>query len=265
MHNALYICSKLYRMKILLSPAKKIDLAKRVQTKETSTPKLMSEASYLAKKLKGLSAKKIGDMMKLSPELADLNYERYQSWSEEVKLSDDTARAIEAFDGEVYRGFDALSLNEKELKLAQDKVRILSGLYGILRPLDVIHPYRLEMGTKWAVTSAKKNLYAYWGDKVIDQLNAEESELIVNLASTEYFKVLPKKKLKTRVITPVFKEFKNGEYKVVMVYAKKARGMMARYIVENNTQEAEMIKGFDTDGYGFDANLSSENEWVFTR
>lgn len=252
-------------MKILLSPAKKIDLAKRVQTKETSTPKLMSEASYLAKKLKGLSAKKIGDMMKLSPELADLNYERYQSWSEEVKLSDDTARAIEAFDGEVYRGFDALSLNEKELKLAQDKVRILSGLYGILRPLDVIHPYRLEMGTKWAVTSAKKNLYAYWGDKVIDQLNAEESELIVNLASTEYFKVLPKKKLKTRVITPVFKEFKNGEYKVVMVYAKKARGMMARYIVQNNIEEAEMIKGFDTDGYGFDANLSKADEWVFTR
>lgn len=265
MRNALYICSKLNRMKVLLSPAKKIDLAKRVQTKETSAPILMSEASYLAKKLKGLSAKKIGDMMKLSSELADLNYERYQSWSDSAKLGDDTARAIEAFDGEVYRGFDALSLNEKELQTAQDKVRILTGLYGILRPLDVIHPYRLEMGTKWAVTPAKKNLYAYWGDTVIDQLNAEESELIVNLASTEYFKVLSKKKLKTRVITPVFKEFKNGEYKVVMVYAKKARGMMARYIVQHNINDPELIKGFDTDGYGFDANLSKGDEWVFTR
>ena len=265
MRNALYICSKLKRMKVLLSPAKKIDLAKRVQTKETSTPILISEASYLAKKLKGLSAKKIGDMMKLSPELADLNYERYQSWSDSAKLGDDTARAIEAFEGEVYRGFDALSRNEKELQTAQEKVRILSGLYGILHPLDVIHPYRLEMGTKWAVTPAKKNLYAYWGDTVIDQLNAEESELIVNLASSEYFKVLPKKKLKTRVITPIFKEFKNGEYKVVMVYAKKARGMMARYIVQHNINDQELIKGFDTDGYGFDANLSKGDEWVFTR
>ena len=144
-------------------------------------------------------------------------------------------------------------------------MRILSGLYGILKPLDVLYPYRLEMGTKWAVTPSKKNLYQFWGDKLANELNKEEQEIIVNVASTEYFKAVNPKKLKARVITPVFKEFKNGSYQVVMVYAKHARGAMARFVVQHNISDPEELKLFNTDGYQYDDNLSTENEWVFTR
>jgi cytoplasmic iron level regulating protein YaaA (DUF328/UPF0246 family) len=252
-------------MKVLLSPAKKIDMNKEIQTTETTVPELLNDAESLMKKMKKFSSKKIGTMMHLSTDLSDLNYERNQNWKPITEKDSDSTHAIAAFDGEVYRGFDATSLSKEQLTIAQDKVRILSGLYGILKPLDVIYPYRLEMGTKWAVTPAKKNLYQFWGKRIGDLINSEEEDVIVNCASTEYFKATNTKELKARIITPVFKDLKNGEYKTIMVFAKKARGAMARFIVDNNIQDPEMVKGFDWEGYGYDANLSSENEWVFTR
>ena len=253
-------------MKVLLSPAKAIDITKKVTTKKKTEPQFLNEAETLVKKLSKMSSKKIGTMMKLSKDLSDLNHERYQNWQNSTELSDETAHAIAAFNGEVYRGFDATTLSEKQLDVAQDKVRVLSGLYGVLKPLDVIYPYRLEMGTKWSVTPAKKNLYQFWGKRLAENINAEnEDGVIVNLASTEYFKALDKKTLKGRIITPVFKDLKNGEYKMIMVFAKKARGMMARFIVENNINDPEDLKAFDMGGYRFDANMSTEDEWVFTR
>lgn len=252
-------------MKVLLSPAKAIDINGKVQTTEYSKPVFLKEAEGLVKKLKGMSPKKLKGLMHISEDLAELNYQRYQSWEPKVDLNADRTQAIAAFNGEAYRGFDASSLTEKELKVAQEKVRVLSGLYGVLKPLDAFSPYRLEMGTNWAVTPAKKNLYQFWGDKLTKELNDEEKDVIVNVASNEYFKATNPKKLKARVITPVFKEFKNGEYKVVMVYAKHARGAMARYIVKNNIEDPEQIKLFDTDGYHYDDNLSKGDEWVFTR
>ena len=253
-------------MKVLLSPAKALDFRKQLATNISTAPDFIDEAAYLAHKLSKVSGKKLGSMMHLSKDLCDLNHQRYLDWKPETSFNGENGQAIAVFNGEAYRGFDALTLTEEQLIVAQDKVRILSGLYGILKPLDVIYPYRLEMGTKWAVTPSKTNLYKYWGKSIAEKLNTEnKDELIINVASNEYFKVLDKKTLKGRVITPVFKDFKNGEYKTIMVFAKKARGMMARYIVVNNLQNAEDIKGFDSDGYRFDQNLSSDNEWVFTR
>jgi cytoplasmic iron level regulating protein YaaA (DUF328/UPF0246 family) len=252
-------------MKVLLSPAKAIDMSKKLATQEVCEPIFLKEAEALMGKLRKFSAAKIGEMMHLSKDLADLNYERNQSWEPSIALSEETGHALAIFNGEVYRGFDATTLDEKGIASAQDKVRILSGLYGMLRPLDVVRPYRLEMGTTWAVTAAKKNLYQFWGSKICDALNAEESEVIVNCASAEYFKAAQLKNVKARVITPVFKDFKNGTYKTIMVYAKQARGAMARYIVDHNITDPEEIKGFDTGGYHYDDNLSDGDVWVFTR
>lgn len=252
-------------MKVLLSPAKAIDMSKRLNSSEVCTPVFMSEAESLMKKMSKFSANKIGKMMHLSTDLSQLNYDRNQNWNTETDLTEETGHAIAAFNGEAYRGFDALTLDAAGLQIANDKVRILSGLYGILKPLDVIHPYRLEMGTKWEVTPTKKNLYQFWGDKISNALAEEEEEVIVNCASAEYFKAAKLKSLKARIITPVFKDLKNGDYKVIMVYAKQSRGAMARFIVDNNINDPEEIKAFDVGGYRYDENLSSENEWVFTR
>jgi len=253
-------------MKILLSPAKAMDMSKTLKSTLTSSPVFLSEAESLIGKLKKLSSKKIGEMMHLSEDLSDLNHQRYQEWTISTELNGNNIQVSAGFDGEVYRGLDTPSMNAKELEIAQDKVRILSGVYGVLKPLDVIYPYRLEMGTKWTVTPAKKNLYQFWGSKIAEQLNSEnESGITINLASTEYFKAVDKKTLKGRVITPTFKEFKNGDYKVIMVFAKRARGSMARYIVQNNISDPEQIKLFDTDGYSFDVNQSTEDDWVFVR
>ena len=253
-------------MKVLLSPAKAIDLTKTLNTSDYSTPIFMDEAASLIKKMSKFSAKKIGEMMHLSKELADLNHQRYADWKTITEKNQDNAPVSAAFNGEVYRGLDASSMNPHQLEIAQDKVRILSGVYGILKPLDVIYPYRLEMGTKWAVTPTKSNLYKFWGTKIAESINEEnEDGIVVNLASTEYFKAVDKKTLKGRVITPTFKEFKNGDYKVIMVFAKRARGSMARYIVDNNISDPEQIKLFDTDGYSFNVNMSAEDDWVFTR
>lgn len=253
-------------MKVLLSPAKALDMDKQLATTETSTPIFLDKSEALVKKLSKFSSSKIGKMMHLSKELSDLNQERYQSWEPEVELNGKNAHAIAAFNGEVYRGFDVTTLSNEKLKEAQDTIRILSGLYGVLKPLDVIYPYRLEMGTKWAVTPKTTSLYKYWGTKIAEALNEEnEDGLIVNLASTEYFKAVDRKALKGRVITPTFKEFKNGDYKVIMVFAKRARGSMARYIVDHSINNVEDLKAFNTDGYRYDENLSTENDWVFTR
>ena len=171
-----------------------------------------------------------------------------------------------SFTGEVYKGLDANTIPEDKLTALQDKLRILSGLYGLLKPLDLIQPYRLEMGTKLKV-GRNENLYQFWGDQLANELNEElkEDELLVNLASSEYFKALPKKTLKTTMITPVFKDFKNGKYKIIMMYAKKARGAMARYIIENNIETLEDLKGFNVGGYAFTQEMSTDTELMFTR
>ncbi len=253
-------------MKILLSPAKKINIEKTLNNVQSTSPIFIKEAEQLVKKLQKMSSKKIGELMHLSNDLANLNYERFQNWSNESKKNENNAYCAAAFDGEVYRGLSAETFSTKELEIAQDKVRILSGLYGILKPLDIIYPYRLEMGTKWEITPQTKNLYQFWGKKIAQNINEEnEDGIVINLASNEYFKAVDKKTLKGRIITPSFKEFKNGDYKTIMVYAKKARGMMARYIVKNNIENPEELKLFNVDGYQLDANQSDENNWVFTR
>lgn len=252
-------------MKILLSPAKNIDVTKRLTINENSTPYFISEAESLIKKLQKFSPKKIASMMHVSPDLADLNVQRYLEWDTSTELRNGKGQSVAIFNGEVYRGLDALTMDKQTLRRAQQSLRLLSGLYGVLKPLDVISPYRLEMGTKWAVTPTKKNLYKFWGNKVTDFLNAEENEVIVNLASTEYSRVIDFKKINAEVITPVFKEMKNGKPTVVMVYAKQARGKMARFILENGLSAKEEIMSFDLDGYLYDRDLSTDSEIIFTR
>jgi len=248
-------------MKILISPAKKLDFSKSPIINEENTCFFSKKTERLQKHLKKFSAKKIGALMKLSPQLAELNYERFQ-----LMGSDENERSLAAFafNGEVYSGLHITSFSDKELESAQDKLRILSGLYGILKPNTVVEPYRLEMGTKLPV-GKNKNLYDFWGDDIINFLNNEEDELIVNLASNEYNKAAQLKKFKGEVVTPNFKEFKNGDYKTIMVFAKKARGTMAKWIIKNDISKLEDLKNFSEDGYLFNESLSSENDLIFTR
>lgn len=252
-------------MKIIISPAKSLDFESKVSTELYTQPQFLEESSKLNKKLKTLSRKKLSELMKISTDLAALNYERNQVWNPDF-TPDNAKQAVFAFTGEVYRGLDVNTLEEDKLPVLQEKLRILSGLYGLLKPLDLMQPYRLEMGTKLKV-GRKENLYKFWGDSVAEALNEEmdANELFVNLASAEYFKVIPKKVLKVPMITPVFKDFKNGQYKTIMTFAKKARGLMVRYIVDNDISTLEGLKGFDTDGYGFSEEMSTETELVFTR
>jgi len=253
-------------MIVFLSPAKSIDTSKRLNTSECSEPIFISEADNLIGKLRKFSVNKIGKLMHLSKDLAQLNHKRYNEWNSSMQLNDKNGHAAAVFNGEAYRGLDATSMNTVELDVAQEKVRIISGIYGILRPLDIIYPYRLEMGTKWAVTASKSNLYKFWGTKIAEAINSEnEDGVVVNLASNEYFKAIDKQTLKAKVITPIFKERKNGKYSIIMVYAKKARGLMARYIVDNNISKPAEMKRFNREGYKYDDDQSTENEWVFTR
>jgi cytoplasmic iron level regulating protein YaaA (DUF328/UPF0246 family) len=254
-------------MKILLSPAKSLDYSRDVESPKTTIAPFIDEADYLANKLQKTSKKKLSDLMSLSAQLTDLNHERYQNWEKPTKQGGEAKPAITVFTGEVYKGIDVDSMSSSDLQRAQDQIRILSGLYGILRPLDLMYPYRLEMGTKWNVTPSKKNLYKYWGSQLSEYLNDEmkDNEVIINLASNEYFKAIDKKSLNARVITPVFKELKGDQYKVVMMYAKHARGAMARDIVQQQYKSVEDLKGYNVDGYSFNEQLSTENEWVFVR
>ena len=252
-------------MKIIISPAKSLDFETPVATNLHTQPQFLEDSVKLNKKLKTLSRKKIGDFMSISKDLAELNYERNQNWSFPF-TPENAKQAIFAFTGEVFRGIDVTTLEEEKLPVLQDRLRILSGLYGLLKPLDLIQAYRLEMGKKLKV-GRTENLYKFWGDKIADTLNAElaDDELFVNLASSEYFKAVNQKVLKVPMITPVFKDFKNGEYKTIMTFAKKARGLMVRYIIDNDVTTVAALKGFDIDGYGFAESMSTETELFFTR
>tara|TARA_R110002072_G_scaffold202443_2_gene360227 strand:+ start:12848 stop:13606 length:759 start_codon:yes stop_codon:yes gene_type:complete len=252
-------------MKIIISPAKSLDFESKATTSLYTQPSFLEDSVKLNKKLKSLSRNKLGDLMKISPALAALNYDRNQHWQPPFSL-DNAKQAVYAFTGEVFRGLDVTTLPEEKISLLQDRLRILSGLYGLLKPLDLIQPYRLEMGTRIKVGKAD-NLYKFWNTDLADALNAEmqEDDLLINLASSEYFKAVPQKALKVPMITPVFKELKNGDYKIVMTYAKKARGLMVRYILDNNVNSLDELKGFNTEGYGFSETLSTETELVFTR
>ena len=203
--------------------------------------------------------------MSLSASLSDLNYERYQNFSEDY-TKENAKQAILAFTGDVYRGLEANDFKEKDFDFAQDHVRILSGLYGLIRPLDLIQPYRLEMGTKFEVSAKAKNLYAFWKEKITAQLNEDlGGDLLINLASNEYFKAVDTKKLNSDVLTLNFKDNKNGQYKAIMTYAKLARGYMTNYIVKNKIDKVDDLRGFDYEGYVFNNDLSSDLDWTFTR
>ena len=252
-------------MKIIISPAKSLDFESEVPTSLYTQPRFLEQSNQLVKKLKTLSKNKIGDLMSISDALSHLNYERNQAWETPFTI-DNAKQAIYSFTGAVFMGIDVHSLKEEKIPVLQERLRILSGLYGLLKPLDLIQPYRLEMGTRLKVGKTE-NLYKFWDDTLVDSLNAEleENELLVNLASTEYFKALPLKVLKVPMITPVFKDLKNGQYKIVMTYAKKARGLMVRYIIENNVNTIEELKGFNEETYRFSEEMSSGNDLVFTR
>lgn len=252
-------------MKLVLSPAKSLNFESQLPTKITTEACFLGEAERLNKLLKKKSAKSLSKLMKISDNLGQLNYERNQNWS--LPFTQDNARqAVYAFSGDVYRGLDIYNLSEDKLNKLKDTVRIISGLYGLLKPMDLIQAYRLEMGTKFPV-GKNKNLYEFWKTKITKVLNEElaDDEVFLNLASNEYFKAIDVKALKVPVITANFKDFKNGEYKTIMTFAKLARGYMTRYILDTNANTIEDIKGFNYEGYGFSESLSSDNELIFVR
>lgn len=252
-------------MLTLLSPAKSFDFDSPAHTTLSSQPDFGAESARLIKKAGTFSKKKLRELMSISDELAALNVARYQQWSPDPS-PDATKQAVLTFNGEVYRGLSATEMDDQDLQFAQKHLRILSGLYGVLRPLDMIQPYRLEMGTKLKYYSYK-NLYEFWGDKITKRLNndLDGTKWVVNLASTEYYKSVKEPKLNATVITPIFKDFSNGEYKVLMTYAKNARGVMARFIIKNQITDPELLKGFNENGYAFDPAQSEGNNWVFAR
>lgn len=254
-------------MKILISPAKSINENCEFPSFSYTQPVFAKEAKALAGKLKKMKAKDLMELMHVSKDIAELNVNRNKTWYLSPEPTEQVRPAAFLFTGEVYKGLDAESLSETELKNAQENLRILSGMYGLLKPMDLIHPYRLEMGTRWAIKENISSLYQFWGDKLTKSLLKEtgKGEAIVNLASSEYNKAILWKKVKKPVVTPVFKEFKNGEYKVVMIFAKHARGAMARYIIQNNLTDVEELKGYQVDGYSYDPKQSSATEWVFVR
>lgn len=252
-------------MKIVISPAKSLDLESSIPTEKYTEACFLKEAERLSKVLKKKSPKSLSKLMKISDALADLNYQRNQDWG--LPFTTKNARpSIYTFSGAVFQGLNAVTLPEEKIDVLQNTLRILSGQYGLLKPLDLMQAYRLEMGTKLPV-GKNKNLYEFWKKKITTQLNSEleDGELFVNLASNEYYKAVDAKALKVPVITPVFKDLKNGEYKTIMTYAKLARGYMTRYIIDTDAKTIDDLKGFNYEGYGFSEELSSDNELVFTR
>ncbi|MBT8295137.1 MAG: peroxide stress protein YaaA [Gramella sp.] len=253
-------------MKIVVSPAKTLDYESKLPTNRGTQPEFRETAAKLNRKLARQSKQKISDLMSISDKLADLNYTRYQEFEEEHN-KENSRPAMYAFNGDVYTGLDAYTIPTDKLDRLQDTLRILSGMYGVLRPLDLMQPYRLEMGTSIGI-DRKNDLYGVWKKKVTDYLNAEleENELFLNLASNEYFKAVDTKKLKVSVISPVFKDFKNGKLKIISFFAKKARGSMVRYIIDNDCKTLEDVKGFDYDDYRFsEEHTENENEPTFIR
>lgn len=254
-------------MLIVVSPAKTLDYESELNTKLSSKPELLEHSEQLVSIMRTFSALDIAEFMEVSMKIADLNFERFEQWQAPFTKKNARPAAL-AFRGDVYDGLQADQFNDEELNFLQDHLRILSGLYGFLKPLDLMQPYRLEMGRKLE-TDRGKNLYEFWGSLVTDALNKtlkkQKSDVLVNLASNEYFKVIRKQELNAEIITPQFKDWKNGQYKMISFYAKKARGMMTRYITENRISDPEEMKNFDLGGYQYRGEMSSVSDWVFTR
>ncbi|HWR94995.1 MAG TPA: peroxide stress protein YaaA [Flavobacterium sp.] len=252
-------------MKIVISPAKSLDFESQLPTDKFTKPKFLSDSKIINKVIKQKSPKELSELMSISDALAELNFQRNKKWK--TPFTPENARpAIYSFSGDVYIGLDVKTLPLEKLPFLEDRLRILSGLYGLLKPLDLIQPYRLEMGTKIKV-GENKNLYDFWKQKLTTSLNKElkKGELFINLASNEYFSAIDTKMLKVPVITPEFLDLKDGKLKMIGFFAKKARGMMVRYIIDSEAKTIDDLKGFNSDGYGFDANLSKGNKLVFTR
>jgi uncharacterized protein len=254
-------------MLIVISPSKTLDFEKPVHQLLSTQPEFAKEASVLIRPLRKLSIDQLISMMDISPKLARLNQERFYVWRPEFSAGT-SRQAIFAFRGDVYTGLDADTLFPHEITLAQEQLRILSGLYGVIRPLDLIRPYRLEMGTALSV-GKHRNLYEFWQKKITsgirEDLNKNGSNLLINLASVEYFKAVDQKKLKAEIVTPEFREGKNGTYKMVSFFAKKARGLMTRFILQNAIEFEDQLRAFDSEGYCFNSYLSQKGRPVFTR
>lgn len=254
-------------MKLVISPAKSLDFKTELPTVIFSKPYFIEQSKIINNELKKLSPNELSNLMDISDKLADLNWTRNQERSFEIsKITENARQAIYAFNGEVYTGLDAFSISDFYFDTLNDKIRILSGLYGILKPFDIIEPYRLEMGKKLAV-GEHTNLYQIWKPKITHFLNNElnSNDILLNLASTEYFSAIDLKKLNCKVVTPEFKEYKNDKLKIVSFFAKKARGLMARYIIDNNIDTLDELKLFNSEGYAFDETLSTADKYVFTR
>ena len=254
-------------MLALISPAKTLDYESALPTDLHTLPRLLANSQQLIDLTCNLSSSDIASLMSVSEKIAMLNVERFRDWQTDFNFSN-ARQAIFAFKGDVYTGLDAYSLQDQQLDFAQKHLRMLSGLYGVLRPLDLMMPYRLEMGTKLK-NAQGDHLYAFWGsiltDLIQQDLNDAQSELLINLASDEYYKAIQEKNLQAEIVKPVFLDQKNGKYKVISFYAKKARGLMARFIIENQIERAEDLKAFHSDGYYFDAESSLKGEFVFKR
>lgn len=254
-------------MLILISPAKTLDFESPVMFPESSTIAFKKESAELAHILRKYKPEGIAELMGISPKLAMLNFERFQQWADEP-VDTQTRQAIFAYRGDVYDGLQAYQFSDADFRFAQEHLLILSGLYGLLKPLDRIQPYRLEMSAPLS-TKACKDLYQFWTFKITrlikEQLKADQSGIIINLASLEYIKAVEKKKLQAEIITPVFKDYHNGQYKIISFYAKRARGAMSRFIIRHKITDPEDICAFHMDGYMYNKQLSSGNNWVFTR
>lgn len=254
-------------MLYLISPAKNLDYETPPVTTEFTLPELMDDAQELAEVCVKLTPQDLSSLMHISDKLAGLNAARFTQWHPDF-TPENAKQAVLAFNGDVYSGLEATKFNQQEFDYAQSHLRILSGLYGLLRPLDLMQPYRLEMGTR--LTNPRgKNLYEFWGEiitnKINEQIAATNSNFVVNLASTEYFKSVKKKQLSVPLVTPMFKDWKNGQYKMISFFAKKARGMMVQYLIKNQIKDVESLLKFDMDGYEYNAELSKINEPCFTR
>lgn len=257
-------------MLIVISPAKTLDYESPtplLAELETSQPDFLKESAALIRELRRLSPQQVSSLMKISDKLGVLNYDRFQQWKRPFTAKN-ARPALLAFKGDVYAGLEAQTMGKPDFNFARRHLRILSGLYGLLRPLDLMRPYRLEMGTKLQ-NARGKNLYAFWGDRITKALNEQlkslKSKQLVNLASNEYFNSVQPELLEAEIITPHFKDLKNGRYKMISFFAKKARGAMSRWAIDRRVKKAVELKNFDVAGYRYNAEMSSDNDWVFTR
>ncbi|MBT3383424.1 MAG: peroxide stress protein YaaA [Prolixibacteraceae bacterium] len=254
-------------MLIVISPAKSLDFNSLPGTINFTIPEMLDQSEKLIGRLKKMNPKQLSKLMGISDNLGEINFQRFQLWQQPF-TPENAKQAVLAFNGDVYLGLNAATLSEDKLELAQTKLRILSGLYGVLKPLDLIQPYRLEMGTNLKYYKSK-DLYTFWNPAITKKINEAVSKsgsnVLVNLASNEYFKSIDKKKLKAEIVTPEFKDLKNGSYKMISFFAKRARGLMTRFILENKITDADSLQAFDSEGYNFNPRLSKSGNPVFTR